>query len=77
MFSAVMGMQMPGPGSIFREISMNYRGPVRVGETALVHVEISEINLERQFVSLSLYCKVNGKKVVRGKAGAWIAPKPG
>jgi len=23
-----------------------------------------------------LYCMVNGKKVVRGKAGAWVAKKP-
>ncbi len=76
MFSTVMGMQLPGRGSIFREITLNYRGPVRVGDTALVQVEISEINLERQIISLSLFCKVNGKKVVRGKAATWVAQKP-
>jgi 3-hydroxybutyryl-CoA dehydratase len=76
MFSTIMGIQLPGHGSIFREITLNYRGPVRVGDTALVRVEISEINLERQIITLSLFCKVNGKKVVRGKAGAWVAQKP-
>ena len=76
MFSTIMGMQLPGPGSIFRDITLNHRGPVRVGDTALVQVEISEIDLERQVVTLSLSCKVNGKKVVRGEAGAWVAQKP-
>jgi len=73
LLSAVMGTQLPGPGAIFRSLNLSYRGPVRIGETVIAHVEIAAIDTERQLVDLKIYCKVNGKRVVRGDAGAWVA----
>jgi 3-hydroxybutyryl-CoA dehydratase len=73
LLSAVMGTELPGPGAIFRTLSLNYRAPVRLGETILAHVEVAEIVPEKQLVTMSCWCKVDGKKVVRGDAGAWVA----
>jgi 3-hydroxybutyryl-CoA dehydratase len=73
LLSAVMGTQLPGPGAIFRSLNLNYRGPVRLGDEVLVHAEIAEIQPEKQLVTLSVWCKVGGKKIVRGDAGAWVA----
>jgi len=73
LLSAVMGTQLPGPGAIFRSLNLSYRGPVRIGETVIAHVEVAEIDQDRQLVGLKIYCKVNGKRVVRGDAGAWVA----
>src|SRR5947207_13659614 len=31
--STVLGMKMPGPGTIFMSVSCRFRAPVRIGET--------------------------------------------
>ena len=76
LLSAVMGTKLPGPGAIFRSLNLTYRGPVRVGEEVVVHAEIAEIVPDKQLVTLSCWCKVGGKKVVRADAGAWVARRP-
>jgi 3-hydroxybutyryl-CoA dehydratase len=73
LLSAVMGTKMPGWGAIFRSLNLSYRGPVRIGDDVLVHCEVAEIDLDKQLVTISCWCKVDGKKVVRGDAGAWVA----
>lgn len=73
LLSAVMGTQLPGRGAIFRSLNLNYRGPVRIGDSVLVHCEVAEIVPEKQLVTIECWCKVDGKKVVRGDAGAWVA----
>jgi 3-hydroxybutyryl-CoA dehydratase len=73
LLSAVMGTQLPGPGAIFRSLNLTYRGPVRLGDTVIAGATVAEIIPEKQLVTLSVWCKVDGKKVVRGDAGAWVA----
>jgi 3-hydroxybutyryl-CoA dehydratase len=73
LLSAVMGTKLPGPGAIFRSLNLSYRGPVRIGDTVTVHAEVGEIVPEKQLVTLTCWCKVGGKKVVRADAGAWVA----
>lgn len=73
LLSAVMGTKLPGPGAIFRSLNLNYRGPVRLGDEVIVHAEVAEIVPEKQLVTLAVWCKVDGKKIVRGDAGAWVA----
>jgi 3-hydroxybutyryl-CoA dehydratase len=68
-----MGTKLPGPGAIFRSLNLSYRGPVRIGDTVTVHAEVGEIVPEKQLVTLTCWCKVGGKKVVRADAGAWVA----
>jgi 3-hydroxybutyryl-CoA dehydratase len=74
--SGVMGTQLPGPGAIFRSLNLNYRAPVRVGDTILARVEVEEVNPAKNMVKLKVSCAVNGLKVVRGEAMAWVANRP-
>ncbi len=74
--SAVMGMQLPGPGAIFRSLNLNYRGPVKIGEEVTARVEVETIDAARQLVTLSCSCIVRGRKVVRAQAAAWVARRP-
>lgn len=73
LLSAVMGMELPGPGAVFRSLNLNYRGPVRIGEEVTARAEIASIDIDRQLVTLDCVCMVRGRKVVRAQAAAWVA----
>ncbi|SMD10533.1 3-hydroxybutyryl-CoA dehydratase [Desulfocicer vacuolatum DSM 3385] len=67
--STVIGMKLPGPGSIYREQQLNFLAPVHVGDTITARVEIQGINTEKNKVSLRTSCvNQGGTIVVDGKA---------
>ncbi len=43
LISAVLGMKLPGPGSIYREQTLTFRKPAFLGDTLTATVEIVEI----------------------------------
>src|SRR5215469_13926113 len=66
--SAVLGMQLPGPGAIYVSQTLNFRRPVRIGDEVSAEVEVAAIDARRGRVTLSTVCKVAGKPVVEGEA---------
>ncbi|MBR6147712.1 MAG: MaoC family dehydratase [Lachnospiraceae bacterium] len=46
--SNVIGMQLPGPGTIYMEQNLKFKKPVFIGDTITAHVEISEIINEKK-----------------------------
>jgi 3-hydroxybutyryl-CoA dehydratase len=67
--SAVLGTQLPGPGSIYMRQELNFRAPVRIGDTVTARVEVIEINLEKNRVRLQTTCvNQDGKLVLDGEA---------
>ncbi len=48
LFSNVIGMEMPGPGTIYMEQDLRFLKPVYIGDTITACVEISEIINERK-----------------------------
>jgi 3-hydroxybutyryl-CoA dehydratase len=67
--SAVLGTQLPGPGSIYMRQELNFRAPVRIGDTVTARVEVMEINLEKNRVRLQTTCvNQDGKLVLDGEA---------
>ena len=67
--SAVLGMQLPGPGSIYMRQELNFRAPVRIGDTVTARAEVIEINLEKNRVRLQTTCvNQDGKLVLDGEA---------
>lgn len=67
--SSVIGMKMPGPGSIYREQRLKFLAPVRIGDTITARVEIQEINTEKNKISLRTTCvNQDGTIVVDGEA---------
>lgn len=74
--SAVIGMQLPGPGTIYLSQSLRFRRPVRLGDVVDVRVTVQALDPARGEVTLSTVCEVAGKRVVEGEAVV-LAPRRG
>ncbi|HPC46823.1 MAG TPA: MaoC family dehydratase [Deltaproteobacteria bacterium] len=67
--SSVIGMQLPGPGSVYVSQELRFLAPVRIGDTVTAHVEVAEINAEKNRVRLSTWCvNQDGVKILEGDA---------
>jgi 3-hydroxybutyryl-CoA dehydratase len=74
--STVLGMQMPGPGTIFMNVSCRFRAPVRIGETVTATCTVREVNQDRRRVIFDCVCKVGDKTVVDGEALVMAPERP-
>ena len=67
--SAVIGVQLPGPGSIYSGQTLKFLAPVYIGDTVTATVEIIEIAAEKGRVILKTTCtNQDGKAVLDGEA---------
>ncbi|MGO4910390.1 bifunctional enoyl-CoA hydratase/phosphate acetyltransferase [Pseudorhodobacter sp. W20_MBD10_FR17] len=74
LISAVLGTELPGPGTIFLDQSLKFEAPVGLGDTVTVRVEVTE-KLEKGRLLLACTCQnQNGKMVIEGVARV-IAPR--
>jgi 3-hydroxybutyryl-CoA dehydratase len=71
--SAILGNDLPGPGSIFTDLSMQFKRPVRIGDTVTAIAEVVEMVERGNRVTLAVRCEVDGKVVVKGEAKV-VAP---
>ena len=71
--SAVLGMKLPGEGTIFVSATVEFKAPVRIGDTVVTTGTVKEIG-ERRRVVMDCLCTVNGTPVVTGEALV-LAPK--
>lgn len=72
--SAAIATQLPGPGSIYRSQTLNFKHPVKVGDEVSVKLEITEIKARIKLVVLN--CEAvnqDGALVAKGVAEV-IAP---
>ena len=74
--STVLGMKMPGPGTIFMSINCRFRAPVRIGETVTAVCTVREVNEETRRVVFDCVCKVGDKTVVDGEALVMAPERP-
>jgi 3-hydroxybutyryl-CoA dehydratase len=70
--SAVIGMKLPGPGTIFVSANVAFKAPVRIGETVVTTCTIRAVNGRE--VVLDCVCKVGEREVLTGEALV-LAPK--
>src|SRR5215203_1206681 len=61
LISAVLGTRLPGPGAVYRSQSLNFHGPVKIGDV----VELVE---KGRIVRLHCEASVDGKLVLDGEA---------
>ena len=67
--SAVLGMKMPGPGTIYLGQELKFTAPVRFGDTIKAEVEIIEKKKEKNIMKLSTTCtNQDGVVVLKGIA---------
>jgi 3-hydroxybutyryl-CoA dehydratase len=74
--SAVFGMKLPGPGSIYISQSLNFKAPVKIGDTVVTTVKVTELNPEKKRAKFETICAVNGKPVLQGEAQLMVPARP-
>lgn len=69
LISAVLGTELPGPGTIYLDQSLSFRRPVGLGDTVTVRVTVKEKIADRKRVRLDCECiNQSGETVIRGEA---------
>ncbi len=68
LISAVLGTRLPGPGAVYISQTLNFRAPVKIGDTVEVAVVVSELIPEKFRARLSCTCTVGGETVLDGEA---------
>lgn len=66
--SAVLGMKLPGPGTIFLSQTTRFKAPVRIGDTVTTICTVREVIPEKRRVIFDCICKVKDTVVVEGEA---------
>jgi 3-hydroxybutyryl-CoA dehydratase len=66
LISAVLGTRLPGPGAVYISQTLNFRAPVKIGDT--VDVAVVELIPERQRARLKCTCRVGDEVVLDGEA---------
>src|SRR5262245_22870151 len=56
--SAILGTMLPGPGAIYISQSLNFRGPVRIGDEVTATARVVELYPEKRRALLSCDCSV-------------------
>lgn len=66
--STVLGTRLPGPGCIYMGQTLNFRAPVKVGDTVVARVTVLEVNREKKRIKVETVCTVGDTVVVDGEA---------
>ena len=68
LISTGIGMYLPGPGAVYLSQTLNFRGPVKIGDVINVVVEVVELTEKGRRVRLHCECLVDGKVMLDGEA---------
>ncbi len=74
LISAVLGTELPGPGTIFLNQSLKFEAPVGLGDTVTVRVEVTEKQAKGRLLLACTCLNQHGKMVIEGIAKV-IAPR--
>jgi 3-hydroxybutyryl-CoA dehydratase len=67
--SAVLGMQLPGPGTIYVKQDLKFKAPVRIGDTVTAEATVKEIDAAKNRVIMTTVVKnQEGTVVIEGEA---------
>ena len=76
LISAVLGTQLPGPGTIYLAQNLKFRAPVKIGDTVTATVTVASLDAEKKRATLTTVCTVGGKPVIEGEASVMVASRP-
>ena len=69
LISAVLGIQLPGPGTVYLGQELKFVAPVYLGDDITAQVEIIELRPDKKIVKLNTTCvNQDGKTVITGMA---------
>ncbi|AXC67007.1 enoyl-CoA hydratase [Salmonella enterica subsp. diarizonae serovar 59:z10:-] len=73
--SAVLGMQLPGEGTIYLGQDNKFRRPVYIGDTVKATCEVIELNTEKNLVRLATTTTNQNNEIVIEGIAVVMAPK--
>lgn len=68
LISTVVGTKLPGPGAIYVNQSLQFKAPVRIGDTVVAEAKVKEIIVSKKRVVLETICRVGETVVIEGEA---------
>lgn len=69
LISAVIGMQLPGPGTIYMGQTLKFLSPVRIGDTVTASVKVLSIDEVKHRAVLETTCvNQDGALLITGEA---------
>lgn len=74
--SALFGMKLPGPGSIYISQTLNFKGPVKIDDRVESVVRLTELLPEKKRAKFECVCTVGGKAVLTGEAVLMVPARP-
>ena len=74
--STVLGMKMPGPGTIFMSLTTRFKAPVRIGDTVTATCTVREVVADKRRVLFDCVCKVGEGTVGDGEALVMAPARP-
>jgi 3-hydroxybutyryl-CoA dehydratase len=66
--SAILGNDLPGPGSVYLSQTLRFRRPIRIADLVTARVSVAAIDAEKARVTLETVCLVDGKAAIEGEA---------
>ncbi|HUJ47225.1 MAG TPA: MaoC family dehydratase [Rhizomicrobium sp.] len=74
--SKVLGMDMPGPGTVFMSATTRFKAPVRIGDTVTTICTVKEVLPEKRRVMFDCVCKVKDMVVVEAETLVMAPARP-
>jgi 3-hydroxybutyryl-CoA dehydratase len=69
LISAVLGTELPGTGSIYLSQTLQFLGPVYIGDLVTARVTVTKVREEKSIVNLETVCEnQRGETLIRGEA---------
>ena len=75
--SRLLGMDLPGKGSVYLEQSLKFLKPVFIGDTITASAEILEIDQDQGILRLETICRNQDNTVVLSGEAKLMVPKEG
>jgi acyl dehydratase len=69
LISAVLGMQLPGPGTIYLKQTLTFRRPIFINDTVTTLVEVKEVRKDKPIATLgTTITNQDGELVLEGES---------
>lgn len=68
LISAVLGTKLPGAGTVYLAQTLQFRRPVKIGDTVTATAEVTVLDPVKKRATLKTVCTVGGKVVIDGEA---------
>ena len=68
LISTVLGTRLPGPGCIYVNQTLNFKAPVKIGDTVTARVTVTDVTPAKRRIKVATVCTVDETVVIDGEA---------